>query len=215
MKSWCAWFAMGVTFLACSSGSSSSGGGTCGTVSACGGDIVGTWKVVDACAGLSSSSTTNGTCTGETVQVGSYTANGTITFNADMTYAVSVTQSFSETATLPASCLMMNGITVTCDELTAALNETTQADAGAGMTTCTAAGSSCNCTIALSGLSTTEMGTYTLSGDTFSTTSSAAGTTSSSTTGYCVQGNTLHIISSVMGSTGMTTANEDFVATKE
>jgi hypothetical protein len=215
MKSWCAWFAMGVTFLACSSSgssSSSSAGGSCGTVSPCGGDIVGTWKVVDACAGISSPSTTNGTCAGETVQVGSYTANGTITFNADMTYAVSVTQSFSEIATLPASCLTMNGITVTCDELTAALSATTQSDAGAGMTTCSASGSSCNCTIGLSG-STTEMGTYTLSGDTFSTTSSSAGTTSS--TSYCVQGNTLHVISSVMGSTGMTTGTEDFVATKE
>jgi hypothetical protein len=204
--------AIGVTFLGCSSssGSGGSGGDNCGKVAACGGDIVGTWKVATACAQSTAPTTvTTGSCT-ETTQVGQISASGTATFNSDMTYTVSLSESADETVTVPTSCLAG----VTCDELQMDLGGAIKDDAGATMTTCTTSGSSCSCDVSVMGQAITEMGTYTLSNNTVTTTSS----TSTGTTGggqYCVQGNTLHILSAAMGSGATATPGTDIVATKE
>jgi hypothetical protein len=213
MKIFSVGIAIGVAFLGCSSSNGASG--SCGKVSPCGGDVVGTWKIVDSCEEGSSLSTANSSCPSETGQVTSMSASGTATFNSDMTYALSLTESFSETLSVPMSCLSMGGITVTCDELTTALGGLLESDGGT-TTNCTASGSGCDCNISLSGLTTNDMGTYTVSGNTLTTTS----TTSPGTTGggdYCVQGgNTLHLISTQMGAGGAPgTPAADLVATKE
>ncbi|MGO9834873.1 MAG: hypothetical protein ACLP1X_11700, partial [Polyangiaceae bacterium] len=135
--------------------------------------------------------------------------------HSDMTYTLSLTESFSETVSVPMSCLSTGGVTVTCDELTMALGGLLESDGGT-MTNCTASGSGCDCNISLSGMTTNDMGTYTVSGNTLTTTSS----TSPGTTGggdYCVQGgNTLHLISIQMGTGGAAgTPAADLVATKE
>jgi hypothetical protein len=103
MKASSVWIAIGMTFLGCSSSSSGGSGGSdsesaasCGKVTACGGDIVGTWKVVAACSNGSSAAPSNSTCPGET-DTSSVTASGTATFNSDMTYTVDFIESDSET----------------------------------------------------------------------------------------------------------------------
>jgi hypothetical protein len=207
--------AIGVTFLGCSSssGSGGSGGDNCGKVAACGGNIVGTWTVATACAqSTAPTSVTTGSCT-ETTQVGQISASGTATFNSDMTYTYSLSESASETVTVPMSCLTVAGVTVTCDELQMDLGGAIKDDAGATTTTCTTSGTSCSCDVSVAGQAVTETGTYTISGDTVTTTSS----TSTGTTGggqYCVQGNTLHILSAAMGSGATATPGTDIVATK-
>ncbi|HTB78212.1 MAG TPA: hypothetical protein VK762_33440 [Polyangiaceae bacterium] len=213
MKALSACFAIGVVFLGCSSSSGSdAAGGTCGKVAACGGDIVGTWNIVTACASASSSSTSNTMCPNESLQSTSLTASGTATFNADMTYSVDVTESLSETVIVPTSCLTVGTTTITCDELSTAFGGALATDAGAPMATCTSSGGNCDCTISLSGLSTHETGTYTLSNNSVVTTP-MGGTASSGD--YCVQGNTLHLVSSAMDmGGGMPAVSTDIVATK-
>lgn len=218
MSAWSAGFAIGVMVVGCSSNSGGSAD-DCGKIAPCGGNIVGTWKIVDSCADSSPATTSTGSCPGETFQVASFSASGTIAFNADMTYKVSLTESASETATAPTSCLSTGGIPVSCDEFAKVVAEVTPADAGAS-TTCTASGSTCSCHVDLSGLAVHEMGTYSLSGNTISSTPSPS-TGMSSAAGYCVQGNTLHITSTLMGTgnapgaPAMGIPATDLVATKQ
>jgi hypothetical protein len=217
MKASSAWIAIGVTIMGCSSSSGSSGGSggssSCGNVAACGGDIVGTWNIVAACADVSAGDAgASPACPNETVSAGPITASGTVTFNADKTYSVSFTESVSETLSVPASCLSSGGTTVSCGDLSTVLGMGSVDDAGTTTASCTTSGANCSCTIDVSGQNISEMGTYTLSGNTFTTTSSASGTTPG-TASYCVQGNTLHVISMDMGSS-MGMPNSDLVATK-
>lgn len=219
MKAWTTWIAIGVTFLGCSSSSGSGAGGAdnCGKVAPCGGNLVGTWKVVDSCTGSTavSSGSPITSCPSATAQVGSVSASGTATFNADMTYSVSVTESASETLDVPMSCLS----SVTCADLATSLGTVLGGDdAGAATTTCTASGSSCDCTITLAGMTDNETGTYSISGDTVTTTPTAAPGTTVSTGGgsYCVQGSDLHLISMAMtGPGGATVPSSDIVGVKQ
>ncbi|MGO9835065.1 MAG: hypothetical protein ACLP1X_12695 [Polyangiaceae bacterium] len=81
MKVFSVGIAIGFAFVGCSSPNSASG--SCGKVAPCGGDVVGTWKIVDSCDEGSSLSTANSSCPGETGQVTSMSASGTATFNSD------------------------------------------------------------------------------------------------------------------------------------
>ena len=208
MKALSACIAIGVTILGCGSSSSGSGsGGSCGKVAACGGDIVGTWNITDSCASITSAPTIMG-CPNATAQNAMVTASGTSTFNSDGTYTSDLTESASETVVIPMSCLMAGGMTVTCDQLSAALNVAVMGDAGT-TASCTTSGSSCNCAIGGSGRSTHRMGTYSVSGNTITTMS--GGTTSSAD--FCVQGSELHVLSSA--TSNMEGVTEDVVATKQ
>jgi hypothetical protein len=208
--------AIGVTSSGCSS-SSDGAAGSCGKVSPCGGSIVGTWKIQDACANSASAPLADMECSGETLQIGSLNASGTVTFNADMTYTVSVNESFSETLNTPTTCLTMGGATVSCSDLSATASAAAMGlDGGMTKASCATAGSNCACTITASNEVDNETGTYTLSGNTFTTTPTGSMSSSmSSSTGYCVQGNTLHVISMMMATGTSTGPSGDIVATKE
>jgi hypothetical protein len=213
MKILSTWIAIGITLVGCSSSSSGADGSaaaSCGKVAPCGGDIVGTWKIVASCTQAPSPSTT-GTCpTGGTVQALSVDASGTATFNADMTYSVNITELVSETVDVALSCLSANGVTESCADLSTAIASSAP-DAGA-TSSCTTAGANCSCTLSESEPAIDETGTYTVSGTAFTT---MQGTGSNSGMGggsYCVQGNTL-ILSSV-GASGMA-PTVDFVATRQ
>src|SRR5262245_56084921 len=56
---------------------------TCGTVLPCGGDLIGTWKIIGGCLGPSAGESLP--C-GGTVQLLTLSYGGTMTFNADLTY---------------------------------------------------------------------------------------------------------------------------------
>ncbi|MGA7124463.1 MAG: hypothetical protein WBY94_30455 [Polyangiaceae bacterium] len=213
----------GIALFAClvaCGGSSSSGGSNgaggadhCGSVPACGGsNVVGTWKIVDACESASPG-TASASCPGETVQVSSVSAAGTITLNADMTYSSSVSTSATVVLSIPMSCISSGGVTITCDQLGMAAS----ALDGGDITSCTTSGSNCNCSASASSPTTSDSGTYSISGTTVTITSANGGTASME--GYCVQGNTLHILSlsSTMsaGAMGMATITSDIVAQRQ
>jgi hypothetical protein len=204
----CAWLAVATTLIACSGCSNK--GGNC-NAGACGGNIVGSWMITGSCSNPATATGMGTTCPGETVQVNSSTAEGTLTFSADMTYTASITVSAFETETVPLSCLSGSGVAETCDELAMVFNEGLFGDAGTSSATCMTLGSNCDCNISLS-IPATGTGTYSVSGDSFATMSQngvGSGT-------YCVAGDTLTIITSPDGGSMTGTGGSgDLVATRQ
>ncbi|HLK91049.1 MAG TPA: arabinofuranosidase catalytic domain-containing protein [Polyangia bacterium] len=112
------------------SGGSSSGGSTgtggsssCKNVSACGGNVVGTWTATSSCLDLSSSSL-DVTLAGldpnsckNVAMTASLTVSGTWTANADGTYTDATMTTGNAQLQMPAGCLMLSGTTTTCDHL--------------------------------------------------------------------------------------------------
>lgn len=190
----------------------------CGKVSACGGNLLGAWKLVTACGSVASTSgsTVSGTsCAGETTSVSDYQVVGSLTFRSDMTYSIDL-QSLTETvnATIPQSCL---GGGLTCAAENAQLMQqsgATGADGGVALISGSCTGTTtCNCTATVSiNAMTMNSGTYSTSGSTLTMVTTSGGT---STVGYCVQGSTLHIVGGATGTTGQGASGTDLIAEKE
>ncbi|HZL18130.1 MAG TPA: arabinofuranosidase catalytic domain-containing protein [Polyangia bacterium] len=99
-------------------GRSGSGGvgDSCSNVMACGGDVVGTWKVVSSCLKVTGNldlSLVGAGCPSAPV-TGELSVTGTWTANADGTDSDDTTTSGTEQFTLAASCLVISSTPVTC-----------------------------------------------------------------------------------------------------
>ena len=142
-----------------SGGNSSTGGssGSCTSVSACGGDVVGTWTVSSSCLRLSSSNLDislaglDPTSCKNVTLTGSLQVTGTWTGNADNSYTDGTTTTGSADIELPSGCLILSGTKITCDGIGGPL-----AGLGFSNVTCSNAssggGCSCNATVQQSGL---------------------------------------------------------------
>jgi hypothetical protein len=201
------WFAL-LSAGALSAGcNGSTGGASCTQVSPCGGNVVGTWTIQNACViAQSHTGTAVASCPGSSEQVEWITETGTVSFNADMTYSDSRQQSVSVTLMLPQSCTL-GSLTLTCSQLTTILDQNA-GDAGTPPT-CTTAGSGCDCSVEGSSQAS-HTGTYSINGDTI-TFMPNGGTPTTAT--YCVQGNTVYASDSMSGSG--TTVTLQYVATKQ
>lgn len=189
---------------------------SCGQVEPCGGNVVGTWKLSDACANSAAlqSELSSTSCPNMTASLSGVSPSGSITFNSNMTYSIaSAAIDVSLDIGVPAGCL--NG--ESCAEVGAALAEELAGSSCSGTSSCT-----CNAseTSYLSPSSTSsDSGTYTISGETIILTSSDANA-DTSTMDYCVQGgDLLHFITvdTTMntGPMGQATIDSDIVATKQ
>jgi hypothetical protein len=193
-------FAAAVVASSPACGGSSASGGTCSAAAACGGDIVGSWKVVSACAqGTSSENEQGGCAVGISIELSD--ASGSETFNADGTYMSDLSLSATLTFTIGAACLSANGVTATCaQEASAFTANMTAPSSGTTISspfTCApAAGGGCSCTISETASNQMASGTYMAVGTTVSQTETG-GTASPS--GYCVQGSELNLIESTQG----------------
>jgi hypothetical protein len=153
----------------------SDGGGTCGTVSACGGDLVGLWLVTQSC--LISTEDLSSVCAGVSASI-EFAFSGTAMYSADHTYASTTTTGGTTHYHYPGACLP-NG--KTCTEL----GQLLMLVGGYSSITCTTDNAGvCNCDGVTASTSGTETGTYSTSGGTLTTTHS--GTTRSIP--YCVSG---------------------------
>jgi hypothetical protein len=157
---------------------------SCLTVRPCGGDLIGTWRFLGACAADETTFTAlaGARCAGATVSRFGVGVSGSITFNADLTYnAQGWNTSFDETSTFPESC--GNGTSCAGQNLSV-----TSTDGSFSNLTCTGSGV---CACRASGLSAvTETGTYTTTGFQFQ----LVGPTTSRTRSYCVEETFLHIV---------------------
>jgi hypothetical protein len=178
--------------LALSLSACGDGIGSCGKVQPCGGDVVGTYTIATACYGNATMDmpVIEG-CPQATASVTSLGVSGSASFNADRTYAVSETIMGSASQTIPASCLTMDGLTLTCMQLDQLFQQLAAENPEIQSIRCSGS-SSCTCTFTLAPMTITESGTYTTSGTTLTLTDTAGGVSSSS---YCVQGDELHLLS--------------------
>jgi len=160
-----------------------SGGGSCTSNASCGGNIVGTWTIVQACNAKVSKATT---CGDETYTASDLVQTGTLTFRADGTATVMLRTTGTLADVLPANCLTNSGMT--CADREASFRELVQSGAGYTSASCADNGGTCECAL---GFDTTSnvSGTYTTSGSTFTVLSSS----DSDTQTYCVTGSTLII----------------------
>jgi hypothetical protein len=129
-------------------GSSGSGSmGACTNVTACGGNVVGTWNVTASClkmggsldlptAGLDPRSCTSAPLTG------TLSVSGSITYKADATYEDHTVTTGSAHVDLAAGCLLISGTKIDCKGAATALEA-----AGLRPATCTVAptGGGCSC----------------------------------------------------------------------
>ena len=183
----------------------------CGQVSACGGDLTGTWTITSGCltsAGVKDAeSGATGSCSGLTVAVTNISVSGTVTFNADMTYTFASLQEQSTlTLNAPASCVGSGS----CSALASALEST----GDVASATCSGT-SGCSCTAMQTPQTETESGTYSVSGSTVTTVPS---TGTASSTPFCVQGSVLHLLDTStmsMGAMGQATIDEDTIGIKQ
>jgi hypothetical protein len=185
---------------------SGTGGGAplrCKDVSPCGGDVVGTWQVKSSClefAGDTDVALTSLGC--KTVQLtGSLETTGTLITKADGTFTDNTRTTGSATVHLPAACLSISSVPVTCDRV-GSIFETLGWSKG----TCTVAGSGCDCKLdadhekgALGTLAPFEVesGTYATSG--------SALTLDTLEYSYCTSGNSLTLTPKLSGLHGTVT----------
>jgi hypothetical protein len=184
----------------------SSDGGSCGTVTACGGDIVADWKIVDACLSASGAAVF-ADCPTATIDGSGIKASGMAAYRADGTFDATITMSGSVAFTLPPSCLTTSGFTLTCAQLDQAVKQAQMTDPDPSIQSISCSGtSSCRCTVEMTPETSPGTGTYTTSGTTLIE-------NGAETAEYCVKGNELHLLSGsmAMGSVELT---GDIVLTK-
>jgi hypothetical protein len=189
-------------------GCGGSDGGSCGMVAACGGDVVAEWTIVDACLTASDSGALFGDfCPTATVDTSGLTASGMASYRADMTFDGTITMSGSVAFVLPASCLTMNGITLTCAQLDQGLKQAMMDDPDPSIQSIACSGSgSCRCTMQMTPQTSAGSGTYSTSGTTLLENGATAGD-------YCVKGNELHLLTDSMAM-GSFALSGDIVLTK-
>jgi hypothetical protein len=138
-------------------------------------------------------------CPTASITGSSLKVTGTVVYKADMTYSSNATVSGSVTVTLPASCLMTMGITITCDQLNQVFAANPTIAPGAHCSP--AGGGACACAVNIPSMASAEMGTYTTTAAGLLTETPTGGATTQSD--YCVKGNTLtdspHAGASMMG----------------
>jgi hypothetical protein len=208
--------ALFATVLSCGGGGEQ--GGTCLGGPACGGTIAtGRYKITSFCAGNSGTMSVAGCAAGVRVDLTGISVSGTMTFNADKSYQTDTNTGGHFTETIPASCLSMQGVTISC----AQLNESAKNDPAAlddfSSVVCSGT-SACTCTFTLKPGHESTSGTYATSGTTL-TFSPTSGATDSGP--YCATSTQLTLLSgsmATMGMPGMPTMSDDsssIVLTKE
>src|SRR5262245_32072604 len=139
-------------------GGTDGGGASCVAVSACGGNIVGSWRVTQSC--VTATQDLGNICPGATAEI-EFVIGGTVTYNADGTYSTMATggnATYHEH--FPSGCMPFGQ---TCDQLGQAL-----VDAGTmtSSSCSTDAAGGCNCDGTVPETTTNQTGTYSTSGGT-------------------------------------------------
>jgi hypothetical protein len=199
-------------------GSSSSA--SCGSQTACGGNVVGTWKVESSCSSTSSSyrpfaipsSGEKPNFCSSTLSASGLTVSGTLTFGSDSTYSFTLVEGGSIRYTVPSWCP-----TGLAELAQAGANGASCSALGAdvGMS-CQASGGNCLCDLKLVTQTDNESGTYSVAGTNLTLMPTTGG--AATTNGFCATSSELHV--SEVDDTGMVvvvspTVSSELVATKQ
>jgi hypothetical protein len=199
-----------ISLTACGGDSSRS----CPDVAACGGTIApGRYKITSYCATANAKLTSPSCAAGISFDLGGLKLTGTVTFNADMTYQSTGMASGTITQVIPASCLVSNGVPLTCVQLDQAVKAQ---GSSSGMTGSCSGSGDCTCVLTLNGAPSMAEGIYLTNGLTL-TISPKGGETSLGD--YCAKPTELrfHAFSmpSMMGMPGVPGAESTTVMVKE
>ncbi len=166
-------------------GGTGGGGAGCPTVSACGGDIVGTWKVTQSTQScLTATKDLSSVCAGASGEL-AYVFIGTVTYNADRTYSSALSATVTAHEHYPSGCTPYG---LTCAQLEQSGSQAVDAGKITSYSCSTDAAGACNCESVTPESSANTPGTYSTSGGTLTTTDNGMTSTGS----YCVQGGALH-----------------------
>ncbi|HET6283140.1 MAG TPA: hypothetical protein VFH73_19435 [Polyangia bacterium] len=174
--------------MACGGGPSSADGGVqaaCTPFSACGGDLAGTWKVVESCptpSGVKKLADKLKFCPAASVSIDDAKFTGTVVYDGHGTIKNDVTFNIRVSTTFPSSCVKPGE---TC--------ETTHPAPAQGATMdmpCVSMPAGCSCQYRLTGTSNRDNG-YQAAGTTLTETDVSNGQMKSSQ--YCVSGGVLRI----------------------
>jgi hypothetical protein len=177
-----------LSLFGCGSSDDSSSGGAssnCQLVSACGGDIAGSWTIVDFCPDTSAvPEAIMQICESAKLEYDEPKVSGTVDYNADKSY----TQNASATGTgylvLDQACLKQDSVTLTCKQVEEAIN-----DKAKSRFTCSMAGTGCRCGLNIDQKST-DTGTYAVAGQNLSLTDKSGTKADNS---FCVKGDKAYI----------------------
>ena len=182
-----------LSFVVACGGNTEGGGGSCGKVQPCGGNLVGTWDITATCIdtkavsdGLLSQLTALTGCGELSLESSHADQTGTATFNADMTFTSTRTATYDATIAVPKSCITQGGFTLTCGQVNQLIAQF--AGAQVGTVDCKDATGGCSCKLTTPSQTQTDAGNYSVSGTKITSGSASA------SGDYCVQGNELHII---------------------
>ena len=183
----------------------------------CGGDVVGDWTISGACAnGASLAMQVVPNCPTVMATGVNVHASGSASFKADMTYTLNQTLTVSASGTLPSSCLVYAGLTLSCAQFDVLIQQYVAMYPMMLQAAHCSGDQTCNCNFTLAPQTTMETGTWSTTGTTLLTTPS---TTVSYATDYCVQKNELHMMTvdttMPMGPMGEATISADTVFTKK
>jgi non-reducing end alpha-L-arabinofuranosidase len=171
------------------------GGPSCANVTACGGDVVGSWTVTSSCLKVTGNldlSLFGAGCATAPVS-GDLAVTGTWTANADGTYTDQTTTTGTQQITLDASCLVISSTKVNCAGAAGLLSSV-----GYQSLTClAAAGGGCNCTatvhqtgnLGVVSPAPSTSGNHAVAGSVLSLTGDSGNTAY----GYCASGSTLTV----------------------
>ena len=195
---------LSLVLASCGGETGSGGGGGCGPVEdACGGDVVGTWRVVTACVGGPSQQTISTCSEPLTSEIQNATYAGTVTFNSDSSYETNVTVSGNSIVTYPAACLPGG---LSCEQLNQSLRQAPTTSDGVKGTGCAViGGGACRCSFSVQSPPHQTLGSYSTSGNTVTISINGRSTT----TEYCVQGNKLTLKQPETAPTGSGTIQTD------
>jgi hypothetical protein len=183
--------ALGGISLGCSdAGGGGGGSASCASDASCGGDVVGTWTIVQACN--ATASVAPGACAQRTDTFSEQAQSGTLVFRADGTATETLRTTGTLTEMTPPVCLASTS--QTCADIDAEYKSLVQAGSSYTSANCTDNAGTCVCTLTFD-TTTNVSGTYTTSGSTLTVTSNGSATAS-----YCVTGSTL--VFSVATATG-------------
>ncbi len=181
---------------------------TCTTtdVTACGGDLTGTWHVGASCLELSGDMDVSLTSLGcATVPVtGMLTTTGSITLNADGTYTDNTRTTGSASFPLDPSCLSVSSVDVACSDIGSIFEAV-----GWSTSVCTDTTGQCNCELTVDEDGSLgavvpyfdAMGSYSIEGTSFKIGSAGYD--------YCVEGDLLTVSPTMSGVTGQTVLVRD------
>ncbi|WP_437610173.1 hypothetical protein WMF20_01870 [Sorangium sp. So ce834] len=145
-------------------GGSDGGGAACGAFAACGGDPTGSWAIEETCLDPSMFAELTESCDAQ-IDISGVEMAGTAEFKPDSTYVTTSTMEGPMKVVYPPSCLTMEGVTLTCAQLDAVMQELlAQGVATFSSASCVAAGAGCACTLVLEETTTTGEGTWSVSG---------------------------------------------------